>query len=134
MEKYLLRPGKRAGIYLVGYFDDSAWVEDEAGSRGRPHEEHSLETIQAEQDAIAEREREQKPVSVAAFVLDPGLPPTRSAPSQYWRLNPLLPGPAPSLGTAVGAIGRSTRLRARYARAPMLPIFLQPRPDGRLWS
>jgi hypothetical protein len=77
VEKYLLRPGRRAGIYLIGYFDDSAWAEDENGSRGRPHEKHSLESIQTGQSALAERERERKSVSVTAFVLDCRLPATR---------------------------------------------------------
>ena len=77
VEKYLLRPGKRAGIYLVGYFDDDAWAEDEGGNRGRPHEKHSLKSIQVAQGAIAEREREQKSVSVSSFVLDCRLPAAR---------------------------------------------------------
>jgi hypothetical protein len=75
--KYLLRPGRRAGIYLIAYFDDSAWAEDEDGARGRAHEQHTPESILVAQRQIADRELRIHHVSATPVVLDCRLPAAR---------------------------------------------------------
>lgn len=77
VDKYLLRPGRRAGIYLVGYVDDDAWRDEIDGRHDRNHKHHTLDDILVQQQEIAEREQREKHVSVVPFVLDCRLPAAR---------------------------------------------------------
>lgn len=68
VSQYLSTPGRNAGIYLVGYFDNPRW--DHTAHPGREHTQHELEDIRAQQDNIAREQAAQKSVSVTAFILD----------------------------------------------------------------
>jgi hypothetical protein len=70
--RYLSMPGRNAGIYLVGYFDNARW--DHRKHPGRNHPVHELEEVREEQTRIAREEGAQKSVSVTAFILDCRLP------------------------------------------------------------
>ena len=75
--KYLAKPGRNAGIYLIGYFDCARW--DHAQHPGREHPAHELEGVRADQTRIADEQAAQKSVSVAAFILDCRLPASQAA-------------------------------------------------------
>ena len=76
--KYLAKPGRNAGIYLVGYFDCARW--DHVQHPGREHPAHELEEVRAGQTRIAREQTAQKSVNVAASILDCRLP-TSQAPA-----------------------------------------------------
>jgi hypothetical protein len=71
VEKYLTRPGQRAGIYLVGYYDDPPYYVD--GGRKRLKTGHTLEEIRERQNQFAANGTESGH-DVAAFVMDCRLP------------------------------------------------------------
>lgn len=72
-ERYLHRRGLRAGIYLVGYFDDPRW------SGRSDHNGHGIEHILETQQAFAEKAAETFGVSEGS---GPGLP-TARPPSRH---------------------------------------------------
>jgi hypothetical protein len=67
--KYLATPGRHAGIYLVGYFDNPRWNPNKNPGR-RPHTAHTLDSVTDSQTRIAREQAEQKSVTITAFVLD----------------------------------------------------------------
>jgi hypothetical protein len=80
VDKYLSMPGRNAGIYMVGYFDNAHW--DHKKNPGREHAAHDLDTLRGEQAALARAEAARKAVSVTAFILDCRLPAGPAAASQ----------------------------------------------------
>jgi hypothetical protein len=70
--KYLAMPGRHAGIYLVGYFDNTRW--NHKLHPGREHTAHDLEEITAEQTRIAREQTAQEGVTVTAYTLNCCLP------------------------------------------------------------
>ncbi|SCE06926.1 hypothetical protein GA0115244_11661 [Streptomyces sp. DvalAA-19] len=83
---YLQTP-RTVGVLLTGYFDCDRW-----GTRKRncPAHGHSLDEVRQHQDTEAQRQRELKHVSVAAFTLDCRLPDSTT----QWRTT-TLPTPWP---------------------------------------
>ena len=64
VDRYLRRQGLRAGIYLIGYFDDHRW-------EGRKeHVSHEIDDIRASQEKLAQQAAADLGVSVKASVLD----------------------------------------------------------------
>lgn len=79
-----LRTPRTAGIYLIGYFDCDRWNERE---RRKRHRAHTILSVQHEQDASAQEQRDQHGAIVAAKVLDCRLP----GPDEPWRAEPGTP-------------------------------------------
>ncbi|GGR35507.1 hypothetical protein GCM10010251_59830 [Streptomyces aurantiogriseus] len=82
-----LRTPRTAGIYLIGYFDCDRWNHDERGKRHRAPRDHTILSVQHEQDARAQEQRDQHGAIVAARVLDCRLP----GSGEPWRAEPGTP-------------------------------------------
>jgi hypothetical protein len=80
--KYLARPGRRAGIYLAGYFDHRRWSNTKDNPGYRPHASHTLDSVTETLTRIASEQARMESVDVTAFVLDCRLP---AAPRRYHR-------------------------------------------------
>ena len=75
--KYLEKPGKRAGIYLIAYFDDPVWKRDKRESR--KHAGYTIDAILQRQLALAAEAVNASPgLAVTAMVLDCRLPGDRA--------------------------------------------------------
>lgn len=82
-----LRTPRTAGIYLIGYFDCDRWSHEERRKRHRAPRDHTIPTLQHEQDARAQEQRDQHGVIVTAKVLDCRLP----GAADPWRAEPDTP-------------------------------------------
>ncbi|MEU1591282.1 hypothetical protein ABZ468_00110 [Streptomyces sp. NPDC005708] len=69
-----LRTPYTAGIYLIGYFDCDRWSPEERGKRHRAARNHTISSLQREQDARAQEQRDQQGAIVTAKVIDCRLP------------------------------------------------------------
>lgn len=74
--KYLALPGSRAGIYLIGYFDDHPYWKHVGLQRLK--NDHSIETIRAAQQQHADLASAELGQDVAVVVLDCRLPGSRA--------------------------------------------------------
>lgn len=79
-----LRAPRTAGIYLIGYFDCDRWGHEERRRRHRAARDHTIPSLQHEQEARAQEQRDQHDVIVMAKVLDCRLPGT----ADPWRAEP----------------------------------------------
>ena len=79
-----LRAPRTAGIYLVGYFDCDRWSHEERRKRHRAARDHTIPSLQHEQDARAQEQRDQRGAIVTAKVLDCRLP----GAADPWRTEP----------------------------------------------
>lgn len=74
-------PGRHAGIYLIGYFDNMRW--NHKLHHGREHITHDLEEITTERTRIAHEQTTQVGVTVIAYILDCRLPCAAPKPRSY---------------------------------------------------
>ena len=68
VDQYLSQPGRNAGIYLVGYFDNGRWNHEK--HPGREHTAHSITDVRAQQERNARNAATDKSVDVTSFILD----------------------------------------------------------------
>jgi hypothetical protein len=87
VDQYLSQPGRNAGIYLIGYFDNGRW--DHGKHPGREHTAHSITDLSAQQEATARDGGTGRSVDVTSFILDCRLPePASTATSRRPRQKP----------------------------------------------
>jgi hypothetical protein len=87
VDQYLSQPGRNAGIYLVGYFDNGRW--DHQKHPGREHTAHAIDDVRVQQEKSARDVATQKSAFVTSFILDCRLPePTSTVSSRRSRQRP----------------------------------------------
>ncbi len=79
-----LRAPRTAGIYLIGYFDCAHWNPKLREDRHRAPRDHTIGSLQREQDAQAREQRDQHGAIVTVMILDCRLP----GSDDPWRARP----------------------------------------------